>query len=178
MRKIYTNQRSFSQGSACRLTRFNALCRYINPLPNNKILDVTKLKAFADAKFNVGRMLTSLLDRVENTVGKEENAGYQHFLLFPQCFAKPFSLGSLKVGIVWYRVKVPFIKAWVTWLFFLFHFTTTSQLIVPHVCFQDFQSFDYHPRLTHYQTTNFTLFQIERLLQTTISNLMKSYPNW
>ena len=22
----------------------------------------------------------------ENTVGKEENAGYQHFLLFPQCF--------------------------------------------------------------------------------------------
>ena len=22
---------------------------------------------------------------VENTVGKGENAGYQHFLLFPQC---------------------------------------------------------------------------------------------
>ena len=22
----------------------------------------------------------------ENIVGKEENAGYQHFLLFPQCF--------------------------------------------------------------------------------------------
>ena len=77
----------------------------LNPLPNNKILDVTELKAFADAKFNVDRMLTSRLDRVENTVGKEENDGYQHFLLFPQCFAKPFSLGLLKVGIVWYRIN-------------------------------------------------------------------------
>ena len=40
-----------------------------------------------------------LLDRVENTAGKGENAGYQHFLLFPQCFPKPSTLGSLKVGI-------------------------------------------------------------------------------
>ena len=29
-------------------------------------------------------------DRVENIVGKRENAGYQHFLLFPQCFQKLF----------------------------------------------------------------------------------------
>ena len=27
-----------------------------------------------------------LLEREENIVGKEENAGNQHFLLFPQCF--------------------------------------------------------------------------------------------
>ena len=45
-------------------------------------------------------MTISLYDRVENTVGKGENAGYQHFLLFPQCFPNP-SLGSLKVEIVW-----------------------------------------------------------------------------
>ena len=50
-------------------------------------------------------MTISLCDRVENTVGKEENAGYQHFLPFPQCFPKPSSLGSLKVRNVWYRVK-------------------------------------------------------------------------
>ena len=25
---------------------------------------------------------------IENIVGKGENAGYQHFLLFPQCFQK------------------------------------------------------------------------------------------
>ena len=64
-----------------------------------------KLKAFADDKLNVDKMTISLLDRVENTEGKGENAGYQHFLLFPQCFPKPFSLGLLKVEIVWKRVK-------------------------------------------------------------------------
>ena len=44
-------------------------------------------------------MTISLFDRVENTVGKGENAGYQHFLLFPLCFLQPSSLGPLKVGI-------------------------------------------------------------------------------
>ena len=33
-------------------------------------------------------MMISVFDRVENTVEKGENAGYQHFLLFPQCFPK------------------------------------------------------------------------------------------
>ena len=70
-------------------------------IPNDKILDVTKLKAFADDKLNVAKMTIFLYDRVENTVGKGENAGYQHFLLFLQRFPKPSSLGSLKVGIVW-----------------------------------------------------------------------------
>ena len=45
-------------------------------------------------------MTISLCDRVENTGGKEENTGIQHFLLLPQCLPKP-SLGSLKVVIVW-----------------------------------------------------------------------------
>ena len=40
-------------------------------------------------------------DMVENIVGKGENAGYQHFLLCPQCFLKFW----LKVGIAWLRVK-------------------------------------------------------------------------
>ena len=70
----------------------------INPLPNDKFLDATKLKAFADDRFNVAIFL---FDRAENTVGKGENAGYQHFLLFLQCFLKPSSVGLLKVGIVW-----------------------------------------------------------------------------
>ena len=49
--------------------------------------------------------LKPVLGRVENIVGKGENAGYQHFLPFPQCFQKPSLSGSLKVGIVWERVK-------------------------------------------------------------------------
>ena len=53
----------------------------INSLPNDKVLDLTKLKAFADNKINVTQMLKFSLGRVEN-VEKGENAGYQHFLLF------------------------------------------------------------------------------------------------
>ena len=72
-----------------------------NSLPHNKILDWSKLKAFADDKLNATEKLKFVLGRVENIVGKGENAGYQHFLLFPQCFQKPSLSGSLKVGIVW-----------------------------------------------------------------------------
>ena len=73
----------------------------INSLPNDKILDLTKLKAFADDKLKIAKMRISLFDRVENTVGKGENAGYQHFLLFPWCFPKPSTEGSSKVRIMW-----------------------------------------------------------------------------
>ena len=34
------------------------------------------------------KKLKFVLGQVENIVGKGENAGYQHFLLFPQCFQK------------------------------------------------------------------------------------------
>ena len=47
------------------------------------------------------------LGRVENipVVGKGENAGNLHFLLFSQCFQKASFLRWLKAGIEWYRVK-------------------------------------------------------------------------
>ena len=44
-------------------------------IPNDKILDATKLKAFADDKLNVSKIMISVLDRVENTGGKGENPG-------------------------------------------------------------------------------------------------------
>ena len=46
-------------------------------------------------------MMISVYDIVENTVGNGEYADYHYFLLFPKCFQKTFSIGSLKVGIVW-----------------------------------------------------------------------------
>ena len=67
----------------------------LNSLPNDKILDLCKFEAFADDKLKVARITKLLLGRIENIVGKGENAGYQHFLLFPQCFPKPSSSGSL-----------------------------------------------------------------------------------
>ena len=33
-------------------------------------------------------MMVSVFDKFENIMGKEENVGNQHFLLFPQCFQK------------------------------------------------------------------------------------------
>ena len=41
------------------------------------------------------------LEMVENIVGKGENAGHQHFLLFPQYFQNVSFSRSLKVGFAW-----------------------------------------------------------------------------
>ena len=65
-----------------------------NPLPNNKILDLSKLKAIEHYESKVLKMMIFVFGRVENIVGKGENAGYQHFLLFPQCFQRAFYPGS------------------------------------------------------------------------------------
>ena len=62
----------------------------LNLLPNHKILDKSELKALADNKIKVTEKLDFVLGRIENIVGKGENAGNQHFLLFPQCFQKAF----------------------------------------------------------------------------------------
>ena len=59
------------------------------------------MKELADDKIFVAEKLKFVLQRVESVLGKGENAGYQHFLLFPPCFQKSFFSGSLKVGIVW-----------------------------------------------------------------------------
>ena len=76
----------------------------VDSLPNGKILDWSKLKAFADNRISMKQKLKFDMEKVENIVGKVENAGYQsnqHFLLFPQCFQKASFSGSFKVGIVW-----------------------------------------------------------------------------
>ena len=59
-----------------------------------------KFKAKADDKFIVDEIIAFAFEKVENIVGKGD-AGYQHFLLFLQCFQKASYPGSLKVGIVW-----------------------------------------------------------------------------
>ena len=54
------------------------------------MLDWSKLKALAGDKIEELNRMIFVFDRVENIVGNRENAGYQHFLLFPQCFQKGF----------------------------------------------------------------------------------------
>ena len=48
-------------------------------------------------------MITSVCDRV--AVGKGENAGYQHFLLFVQCFENVSFPDASKGVIVWELVR-------------------------------------------------------------------------
>ena len=72
------------------------------PLPDNNILPLSKLKAFADDDFNVTQMLQFFCIKVENIVGKGENAGNQYFLLYQQCFQKSFFGGDCLVkGKIW-----------------------------------------------------------------------------
>ena len=76
-------------------------CYRVNSLPNEEILDLTKLKAFPDFKINATEMFLFVFDRVENIVRKGGNVGQQHFLLFPRYFQKASSAGLLKSRFVW-----------------------------------------------------------------------------
>ena len=58
-----------------------------NTLPNDKILEWSKLKDFAD-DFKFGKNVRIFFKRVENTVGNWEIASYKHSLLFPMYFQK------------------------------------------------------------------------------------------
>ena len=67
---------------------------HIIPFPDDKILDQTKLKAFADDKFdklNITKMITSVFERVENIVGKGEIACTSNFSLSHNVFKRLLS---------------------------------------------------------------------------------------
>ena len=68
----------------------------LNSLPNIKILDWSRFKAFAEDKISVTQKFEFVYGRAENIVGKGENAGYQYFLLFSQCFQNASLLGVVK----------------------------------------------------------------------------------
>ena len=77
----------------------NNILDLLNPLPNDKLLDMTKLKAFVDDKLNVVTLhffltlsqaslgfYVSAVQVFENSLGKGEIVGNKQFLLFPQRF--------------------------------------------------------------------------------------------
>ena len=65
-----------------------------NPLPDDKILDWSKLKQIADD------ILKCILT-VENIVRKREVACNKQFLLFSQCFPQLYLISPSKCAIVW-----------------------------------------------------------------------------
>ena len=95
---VFPRKHSFCGGIIIRLL---INCNLFNSLPNYKILEWSKLKAFAGDRINVTEILKFVLGRVENIVEKGENDGYQHFLLLPQCFQKASYTGSLQIVTVW-----------------------------------------------------------------------------
>ena len=76
-----------------------------NPLPDDKILDRSKLKQSAADNFKFHENSRKFSTRVENTVAKGEIARYEQFLLFPQCFQKSCFPGVSKDVVVWEWVK-------------------------------------------------------------------------
>ena len=66
--------------------KFSFIIITFNSFSKQQNFSMSKLKASADNKIKVAAKLKFVLGRVENIVAKGENAGYQHFLLFPQCF--------------------------------------------------------------------------------------------
>ena len=73
----------------------------INPLPDDKVLDWSKLKQIADdiLKCILNRKWVPF--RVKNIVRKGEIACYKQFLLLSKCFPQLYIFCALKCGLVW-----------------------------------------------------------------------------
>ena len=84
---------------------FSESYEFFNPLPDDKILDRSKLKQSADDNFKFHEYSRKFSKRVENAVGKGEIARYEQFLLFPQCFQMACFPGASKGVIVWEWLK-------------------------------------------------------------------------
>ena len=67
-------------------------------LPKRQISDSFKQKEFADDNFFFDENGGKFSERIENTVGKEEIAHYEQFLLFTQCFQKTCIAVTLQEG--------------------------------------------------------------------------------
>ena len=67
------------------------ICRreiQFNPFPNDKFYTLPNSKCLQTTILNLTKNGGKLSKKIENTVGKEEIARYEQFLLFPRCFQK------------------------------------------------------------------------------------------
>ena len=72
----------------------------MNSLPNIKISDRFKSKAFPDDKLNMNQKLNFVLGRVENIVEKEKILVTSSFSFSHNFFQKTAFPGSLQAGII------------------------------------------------------------------------------
>ena len=82
----------------CYTCEFRSVRQWFNFVVNDKTLNSSTWRAlnFEGKKLKVAQMMKFVLDGVVNTVGKGENAGYQHFLLFSTMFSNLFSVRVIK----------------------------------------------------------------------------------
>ena len=73
-------------------SNYSSHLMWLNPFPKWPILDFSKQKQFADNNFKFEENGGKFTKRVENTVGKEEIAHYEQFLLFQRRFQKTCSV--------------------------------------------------------------------------------------
>ena len=66
----------------------------MNSSPKRQNLILVQNESICRRQNNATKKFKLRFQRVENIVGKGENAGYQHFLLFPQYFPKISFPGS------------------------------------------------------------------------------------
>ena len=74
---------------------------WVNPLPEDKILDWSELKQIAGNILKCIQNEKQIPYRVDNIVRKGEIACYKQFLLFSQCFPQLYIVSASKCGIVW-----------------------------------------------------------------------------
>ena len=80
----------------------NFSSRLFNPLPDDKILDWSKLIRIADDNLKCILNEKYVPYGVEKeTVRKGEIACYKQFLLFSQCFPQLYTFSASKSSIVW-----------------------------------------------------------------------------
>ena len=72
-----------------------------------KIIDLSNLKAFVDKKIIVTEKNENWFRKGRKHSGKGENAGLQHFIIFPLCFKKlSFNLSQISPGFYASAVQV------------------------------------------------------------------------
>ena len=89
-----------AKSSIIQLGILTALCIYgcrLNLYQTTKFLICPNSRQ----KNNNDSKIEFVLGRIENIVGKGENAGDQHFLLFPQCFLKLSFPEVLEERMIW-----------------------------------------------------------------------------
>ena len=76
---------------------YSTIIMYFNSLPNDKFLDSSNLKAFADNKLNLAEKLKFVLGRVETIVRKRRKYWLPVFSPFPTMFSKGFFFRVVKL---------------------------------------------------------------------------------